>query len=276
MDLVTVADKMPAQGETISGEHFETLPGGKGANQAVAAARLGADVSFIGKVGNDAFGELLLKNFEEQNVSIKCINKEPDISSGLANITVSDRDNRIIIIAGANGRTDTGYVDGFREEIKSSDYVLIQFEIPKKTIEHIIDICYALDVPFIINPAPAMHLDDKYWEKATYITPNENEAEKLFSSNQKTLPEFHEKLIITNGSKGASYFEEDKMITVPSEKAKVIDTTGAGDTFNGALAVALSGGRGIEEAIAYANKAAALSVQKLGAQRGMPDANEMK
>lgn len=275
MDLVTVSGKMPAQGETISGEHFETLPGGKGANQAVAAARLGADVNFIGKVGNDAFGALLLKNFEDQNVSTECILKA-DVSSGLANIIVSDKDNRIVIIAGANGKVDNKYVDGFQEVIKSSDYVLIQFEIPKPTIEHIIDTCHHLGVPIIINPAPAMQLDDKYWDKAAYITPNENEAEKLFAGSENTLPKFHEKLIITNGSKGASYFKDERMITVPAEKAEVIDTTGAGDTFNGALTVALSTGKEIEEAIAYANKAASLSVQKLGAQSGMPDMQQMQ
>lgn len=276
MDLVTVAGKMPAQGETISGEHFETLPGGKGANQAVAAARLGADVNFIGKVGNDAFGDLLLKNFKEQGVSTDCILKENAVSSGLANIIVSDKDNRIIIIAGANGKVDTRYIDGFKEEIASSDYVLIQFEIPKITIEHILDLCHELHVPVIINPAPAMQLEDKYWDKAAYITPNEHEAGRLFYSTEKTLPGFHQKLIITNGSKGASYFNDGRMITVPAQKTEVVDTTGAGDTFNGALAVALSSGEDIESAISFANKAASLSVRKLGAQSGMPDRGDME
>ena len=276
MDLVTVAENMPEQGETISGDSFKTLPGGKGANQAVAAARLGAEVHMIGKVGDDPFSATLIDNFEAQGVNTDGIETEAGISSGLANIIVSNHDNRIIIIAGANGEVTPDYVDGFKKQIEASDYVLIQFEIPKKTIEHILDLCGTLGVPVIINPAPAMQLDDAYWEKASYITPNDNEAEKLFAYDTDGLPKFHDRLVITNGAKGASFFKGDRMITVPTEKVEVTDTTGAGDTFNGALAVALAEGRPLEEAVAFANRAASLSVQKLGAQSGMPKREEME
>ena len=151
MDLVTVAENMPEQGETISGDSFKTLPGGKGANQAVAAARLGAEVHMIGKVGDDPFGATLFDNFEAQGVNTGAIEKEVGISSGLANIIVSNHDNRIIIIAGANGEVTPDYVDGFKGQIEESDYVLIQFEIRKRTIEHILDFCKTLGVPVIIN-----------------------------------------------------------------------------------------------------------------------------
>ncbi|GAA3717475.1 ribokinase [Salinicoccus jeotgali] len=276
MDLMTVAENMPEQGETISGESFKTLPGGKGANQAVAAARLGAEVHMIGKVGDDPFGAALIDNFESQGIRIEAVETEPGVSSGLANIIVSDQDNRIIIIAGANGEMHPGYIDKFKERIEASDYILIQFEIPKRTVEHILDLCETLDVPVIINPAPAMQLDDAYWGKATYITPNDNEAKKLFAYDTDDLPKFLDKLVITNGAKGASFFRGDRMITVPSEKVEVTDTTGAGDTFNGALAVALAEGKALEEAVGFANKAASLSVQKLGAQSGMPKRSEME
>ncbi|MHC0552595.1 ribokinase [Salinicoccus sp. CNSTN-B1] len=276
MDLVTLAEAMPKQGETLSGESFKTLPGGKGANQAVAAARLGAEVHIIGKVGDDPFGKTLIDNFESQGVKTEAIGIEAGVSSGLANIIVSDQDNRIIIIAGANGEMHPDYIDKFKKRIEASDYILIQFEIPKQTVEHILDLCETLDVPVIINPAPAMQLDDAYWAKAAYITPNDTEAEKLFAYDTDGLPKFQDKLVITNGAKGASFFRGDRMITVPSEKVEVTDTTGAGDTFNGALAVALAEGKALEEAVAFANKAASFSVQKLGAQSGMPKRSEIE
>ncbi|MFC3419613.1 ribokinase [Salinicoccus hispanicus] len=275
MDLVTVADVMPAQGETIRGENFRTLPGGKGANQAVAAARLGAEVDMIGKVGDDPFGYALQENLESQGVDTQSVTVESGISSGLANIIVSDNDNRIIIIAGANNRVGTEYIDRFTKQIQASDYVLIQFEIPKSTIEYILELCSSHGVPVIINPAPAMVLEDRFWEMATYITPNDHEAEALFAYNGDNLPKFHDKLIITNGAKGASFYREDERITVAGHKVEVADTTGAGDTFNGALVVALAEGRTVDEAIAFANKAASLSIQKLGAQSGMPLRKEM-
>ncbi|MCG1008803.1 ribokinase [Salinicoccus sp. ID82-1] len=276
MDLVTVADEMPAQGETIRGESFKTLPGGKGANQAVAAARLGAEVHMIGKVGNDPFGYTLQENLESQGVDTQSVIVEAGISSGLANIIVCDNDNRIIIIAGANNRVDTEYIDRFTKQIQASDYVLIQFEIPQSTIEYILELCSSHSVPVIINPAPAMKLGDKYWEKAAYITPNDHEAEALFGFDGSSLPKFHDKLIITNGAKGAIFYQNGKPVTVPAHKVEVADTTGAGDTFNGALAVALAEGRTVDEAIAFANKAASLSIQKLGAQSGMPERKEVK
>lgn len=271
MDLVTVTVEMPEQGETIRGESFKTLPGGKGGNQAVAAARLGGDVMMIGKIGDDPFGATLEAGLNSQGVDTHAVGVARGVSSGLANIIISDNDNRIIIIGGANERLDTAYVEQFSSLIRESDYVLIQFEIPKTTIEHVLTMCEALDVPVIINPAPAMQLEDKYWEKAAYITPNEHEAEALFAYDGNRLPKFHDKLIITKGAKGVFFFREGKQVTVPAHKVEVTDTTGAGDTFNGALAVALAEGQSVEEAVMFANRAASLSIQKLGAQSGMPN-----
>ncbi len=272
MDLLTSTDQFPSQGETIRGTDFQTAPGGKGANQAVAAARLGADVQMIGCVGADSFGEELkghLKNESVDTTHIQTIEHEP---SGLANIILSEKDNRIIIIPGANGYVTPEYVEARKDAILSSDYVVIQFEIPKQTIEYCIDLCHQHDIPLIINPAPAMELDTSYWEKATYITPNDTEASQLFSDEMHHL---NEKLIITMGAEGVQFSEnlEEKMVS--SHEVEVVDTTGAGDTFNGALAVALSQKGDLKEAIAFANAAAALSITKLGAQQGMPTKKEV-
>lgn len=275
MDLITVTDQVAAAGETVSGTHFETLFGGKGANQAIAASRLGADVSMISKVGDDAFGAEMIKNFEDNGVVTDGIAVEEKTPSGIANIIVSDKDNRIIIIAGANGQVDKAHVDNYTSVIKNSDMVLLQFEIPMDTIRHTLDICRKEEIPVIINPAPVTELEREYFEAATYITPNEHERAQLFKMREDGLPEYYEKLITTQGAQGASYFNDGREILIPPKNVDVVDTTGAGDTFNAAFAVAIAEGRTVEEAIYFANDAAGLAVRKLGAQSGMPMREEM-
>ncbi|MDX8046751.1 ribokinase [Gracilibacillus sp. S3-1-1] len=264
MDLVTETNVVPVQGETVRGENFHTIPGGKGANQAVAAARLGADVTMIGRVGDDAFGEELLNNLRNEHIHVDHVERLNQTPTGLANIILSDQDNRIIIVAGANGEVTTEYIEQVKQSILDSDYVLLQFEIPKETITFCIDFCQEHNIPVIINPAPAMELDNASWEKATYITPNETEKEQLFGD---TLSEH---LITTKGKDGVTFVEDRAEKSVPSHAVEVVDTTGAGDTFNGALAVALAEGKSLTEAVTFANAAAALSVGKMGAQGGMP------
>lgn len=276
MDLVTITDEVAMQGETVHGKDFRTLHGGKGANQAIAASRLGADVSMIGKVGDDDFGRAMLENFESNGVDIKGVGIEKDTPSGIANIIVSDKDNRIIIVAGANGKVGRAHVDRYAEIIRESDIVLVQFEIPMETVKHAIDICRRENVPVIINPAPVTALEDAYFEAAAYITPNEHERAKLFKMRDDGLPEHHEKLITTQGAQGASYFEEGKEIILPPKSVEVVDTTGAGDTFNAAFAVAIAEGKGIEAAINFANAAAGIAVGKIGAQNGMPKREDLQ
>ena len=276
MDLITVTDQVANAGETVAGTDFETLFGGKGANQAVAASRLGADVSMIGKVGDDAFGSEMIKNFEENGVDTSGIAVEGKTPSGIANIIVSDKDNRIIIIAGANGKVDENHVDRYTSIIKESDMVLLQFEIPMDTIRHTLDICKKENVPVIINPAPVAELENEYLSAATYITPNEHERARLFKMREDGLPEYYDKLITTQGAQGASYFNDGREIIIPPKSVDVIDTTGAGDTFNAAFAVGIAEGMTVEEAIYFANDAAGLAVRKLGAQSGMPMREEMK
>lgn len=275
MDLVTVTDQVANAGETVAGTDFRTMFGGKGANQAVAAARLGADVSIIGKVGDDAFGTEMIKNFEENGVDTSGIAVEEKTPSGIANIIVSDNDNRIIIIAGANGEVDKMHVNQYASVIKDSDMVLFQFEIPMETIRHTLDICKKENVPVIINPAPVAELEKEYLAMATYITPNEHERARLFKMREDGLPEYYEKLITTQGAQGASYFKDGREIMIPPKKVDVVDTTGAGDTFNAAFAVGIAEGMTVEDAIYFANEAAGLAVRKLGAQSGMPMRDEM-
>ncbi|WP_058306203.1 ribokinase [Gracilibacillus massiliensis] len=270
MDLVTSTDLFPAQGETVRGNDFQTIPGGKGANQAVASARLGADVKMIGCVGDDAFGDELLDNLRTENIAVDNVARIKDTRSGLANIVLSEKDNRIIIISGANAHVTPDYIEKTKAAILDSDYVLIQFEIPKETIEYCIHMCAEHDIPIIVNPAPAFGLAQDSWHKASYITPNQTEWQQLFNNN------WNEKLIVTRGEQGVSFIEKSKEKHISSHPVNVVDTTGAGDTFNGALAVALAEGKSIEESVKFANAAAALSIGKLGAQKGMPTKEQVE
>lgn len=274
VDLVTVTERLPEQGETIIGQKFQTNPGGKGANQAVAAARLGANVQLIGKVGEDQHGEEILRVLEQENISTDMIQKTSNHSTGTANILLSNQDNRIIVIPGANDDVTPEYVKQFGQEIVKSDLVLIQFEVPIETVLYCLDFCHTNKIPIIVNPAPVRQLPEDYWMKATYITPNEGEATHLFSSLHEE--ELLKKLIITKGDKGVTYRTQKEEVTVPAHSVSPVDTTGAGDTFNGALAVALSEKQDLASAVRFANGASALSIQKFGAQDGMPTREEVE
>jgi ribokinase len=270
MDLVTETDIMPVQGETVRGTNFRTVPGGKGANQAVAAARLGAEVTMVGRVGDDQFGDVLMDHLRKENIQVDHVDHVRDTPTGLANIILSEQDNRIIIIAGANGKVTKDYIEQIKAAILKSDYVLLQFEIPKETIVYSMALCHQHGIPVIVNPAPAMELDLATWEQATYITPNETERQQLFGNQS------NEKLIITKGKQGVSFVEAGKEQEVAGHPVDVVDTTGAGDTFNGALAVALAEGQALTKAVTFANAAAALSVGKIGAQGGMPTRDQVE
>ncbi|MFC4402568.1 ribokinase [Gracilibacillus xinjiangensis] len=269
MDLLTSVSRLPNQGETMVGDTFEMKPGGKGANQAVAASRLGAQVAMIGKVGNDALGKDLLKHLANENIDTSSIEIDQELSTGIANIILYEKDNRIMIIPGANNAVTEDYVNKWRREILDSDIVIMQMEIPVQTIIWCADLCGENNIPFILNPAPAMKLPSDVFDKALYITPNEEEGNCLFGDNNET---YRDKLITTIGSKGALY--NNKVInTYPSE---VVDTTGAGDTFNGALAFFIASNTPIEDAIYKANIAASLAIEHLGAQHGMPSIQQVE
>lgn len=280
VDLVFISDIRPKAGETVLGNDFRTVAGGKGANQAVAAAKLGADVTMIGCIGDDSNGEFSLNNFKSLNVDTSCINKIKDTPTGVANIIVADNDNSIIVVAGANYKLNKELIDRYKKEILEADLVMLQLEIPMDTVDYIINLCYENNIKTILNPAPAVKLSKELIEKATYITPNEHECkiildEDLNADIETILKRYPNKLIMTIGEKGVMYFDAEKIVTVSGYKVEAVDTTGAGDTFNGAFARALVNNYNLKDAIDFANKAASKSVTKLGAQTGMPYLAEM-
>lgn len=270
MDLVVRASRFPKQGETVLGDLYATAPGGKGANQAVAAARLDGNVHMIGAVGTDAFGTELLGNLQSERINTAGV-RQTEGASGVANILLTEGDNRIIVVPGANHRLGAGQADTFEQQLAASSIVIMQLEVPATLVERTLELCRSHQVPTILNPAPASGAVRDFPALATYITPNETEAEELFGPAwERALEEYPNRLIVTLGKAGARFFDGKRHITVDGYAATAADTTGAGDTFNGALGVALSEGMELTAAVRFANAAASLSVEKIGAQTGMP------
>ncbi len=280
MDMTVTAERIPLKGETLRGDSLSHIPGGKGANQAVAMAKLGADVEMFGCVGNDENGRNLLKHLKEVGVKTDHVDVLEDTPTGIAMITVGDNDNTIIVVPGANGRVDREYVDGIKEELKKFDMVVLQHEIPLDTVHYVIEFCAEQKIPVVLNPAPAAEVPMDIIEKVTYVTPNEHEAVLIFGNELTTeelLRKYPEKLVITQGSRGVSAcLKNQEILNVPVRPAKVVDTTGAGDTLNGAFAVQIANGADMKNALTYANTAASLSTEKFGAQSGMPSAKEVE
>ena len=276
-DFNVQTDRRPKVGETVKGQSFSTSFGGKGANQAVAAARLGANVHMVGTVGSDEFGHLLIDNLEDNSISTTLVEQVNNVESGSAHIILADNDNSIIYIPGANNEFKEERLDKLKDEMKTAEYVIIQNEIPMPIISGLIEICDELSVKIIYNPAPAEEMDLDLIDKVTYFTPNENEFSLLFPelTLKEGLKTYPNKLIITLGDEGVAYSNGEEIIQIPSYKVKVKDTTGAGDTFNGALAYALSVDADLKTSIQFANLVAAISIQKDGAQGGMPTLEEV-
>ncbi|MEK4067274.1 ribokinase [Peribacillus sp. FSL R5-0717] len=278
MDLVVTSAKRPMAGETVLGESFITVPGGKGANQAVAAARLGAEVSMVGCVGDDVYGEIILDNLKKNHVNTKYVEPVTGSASGTAHITLSEGDNSIIVVKGANDFITPEYVEKAKKVIEGSDIVLVQQEIPEETVEYLADLCNMLQKRLLLNPAPARKLSEAVIQQASFLTPNEHEFEILFDGRDRTevLTEYPNKLFITEGKNGVRYFDGHEEKVVPSFEVEAVDTTGAGDTFNAAFAVAVAEGKSFDESLLFANRAASISVTKLGAQGGMPQRVEVE
>lgn len=290
MDLITVTDLVPHAGETVHGTSFHTLCGGKGANQAVACARLGAQVHMIGCIGNDSFGQQMLDNLKHEGIDCSGIITIKDQSSGIASITIDDEDNRIIVVPGANGCFRPEHIEQQRMLIQQADLVLMQLEIPMDTIYAAVDIAHEYDVPVMLNPAPAIPLDLEWLIKIAWLTPNEhelaimlglqdqvNERSKDGALLETMLSAWPERIVMTKGGDGALWADASGLIQhMPGQKVTVVDTTGAGDTFNGALAVSLAKGRSLKESVARSVAAGALSVTRFGAQGGMPTKSELE
>ncbi|MCK1997548.1 ribokinase [Psychrobacillus psychrodurans] len=277
MDIVVQTDNFPIQGETVLGQLFTTVPGGKGANQAVAAARLGSKVQMVASVGTDSFGKELVENLEKNAVNTNGVIISDGTATGIANILLSEGDNRIIVVPGANHALTLEHIEKMKETIRQSKFVMMQLEIPIPVIEYSLKLCSELNIPVLLNPAPAGGFQKEFMDYIAYLTPNETECEVIFGLDvEAVLEKYPNKLIVTLGSEGARYFDGEKHVIVEGFKTDVVDTTGAGDTFNGALAHALAQGLDLESAVQYANAAASLSVEKFGAQGGMPAHDDVK
>lgn len=278
MDLVVTSAKRPGAGETVLGDSFSTVPGGKGANQAVAAARLGADVTMIGRVGDDPFGVEIVNNLKRNHVSVDYVEPVTHCGSGTAHIILAEGDNSIVVIKAANNEVTPHYIDRSLDAFNKADMVMIQQEMPEETVTHVSRICRKLGIPLLLNPAPARPLEKEVIVNAAYLTPNEHEAKMIFADMtvSEALRKYPNKLFITEGSRGVRYFDGTQEVLVPSYKVEAVDTTGAGDTFNAAFAVALAEGKPVYESVRFANRAASLSVTKFGAQGGMPSRQEVE
>lgn len=279
IDQTVTAERIPLKGETLPGGDLRYIPGGKGANQAVAMAKLGAQVEMFGCVGDDENGRKMVANLSANGVETGHIKVAAGVPTGIAIITVGENDNTIIVVEGANGLVDRAYIDSVKDILLGYDMVALQHEIPLDTVHYVVDLCAEHGIPVLLNPAPAAGVPMDIIEKVTYLTPNEHEAVLIFGKERSTeelLKAYPEKLIITQGSRGVSVgLAGGQVLNVPARKAEVVDTTGAGDTLNGAFCVKVVQGCGIVEALEYANAASSLSIGKFGAQSGMPTAEEL-
>jgi ribokinase len=286
-DMVVKSDKLPMPGETVMGGNFLMNPGGKGANQALSASRLGGRVSFICKVGNDLFGKQALQQFKRENIQTDFIVTDPHLPSGVALINVdTDGENCISVAPGANSSLRPSEVILAFENLTPQDILLIQLEIPLDTVAFAIRAAFDKEVKVILNPAPAQDLSDDVLKCLYLITPNETEAELLTGIrvvNDDTAAQAAailvgkgcQNVIITLGSKGAFLFTQNKGTVIPAPAVTAVDTTAAGDCFNGALAVAISEGTPLDEAVSFACKVAAISVTRMGAQSSIPSRKEV-
>lgn len=281
-DMVIVTDHFPVPGETILGGKFLMNPGGKGANQAVAAARLGGQVSFISKVGQDVFGQQAIQNLLHEGIDVSAVYIDQENPSGVAQIIVDKHaENCIVVAPGANLSLNRNDIDNAIDLIEKASILLVQLEVPLDTIMYAINKATSLNKKVILNPAPATPLSDEILSTLHIITPNETETELLtgvkvtdIATARQAAGHLLDKgvhsVIITMGAKGAFIFNKsiEKMISAPNVTA--VDTTAAGDTFNGALAVSLANGYSLENAVNFANRAAAFAVTKMGAQSSIP------
>ena len=277
MDLVTVTARFPGAGETLMGERFLTIPGGKGANQAVAAARLGARVSLVGALGRDAFGDQLYTGLQREGIDLAHVRRLDDTESGTASITVAGGENQIVVVPAANARVSAAHVEQAADAFDGADAVLLQLEIPLEAVEAAVEVANRAGVPVILNPAPARRLPAALLKRVRYLTPNQHELAGVLGESpdgdfRALMVRAPCPVVLTRGSEGAWYRDGGEPVHQSGFTVDVVDTTGAGDTFNGAMAVFLD--RGIDEAVRLACAAAALSVSRLGAQGGMPSLRE--
>jgi ribokinase len=286
IDLSTVVSKMPAQGETIKCLRSQVSPGGKGANQAVAAAKIGAETWLIAKVGNDLFGQTIISNLRENGVQMQNILISREAGTGKAFIIVCNGDNRIMIDGGSNDELTASDIERMSGELLKADGILLQLEIPPETVGKAVQICKG-KIPIFLNPAPAMPLDGELLRGIDYFIPNQVECSFYTGINPiddysagKAL-EYLSGMgirfpIITLGSKGVAYFNGKNNVFADGFTVEVVDTTAAGDTFSGVFAALISTGLGIDKAVETAQAAAAITCTRFGAQNAIPMKSEVE
>lgn len=288
MDLVVRTQEMPRPGETVLGREFVTIPGGKGANQAAAAARLGASVDMIGRVGDDSFGPVLLDNMRAQGVSIDHVTVDAEAPSGIAMIIVDGHgENSIVVAPGANGRVSVDDLERARPLLEGARFLVMQFEVPLPTVQAAIALGRELGLQVVLNPAPAYPVDAAFLNGVTHLIVNETEAQLMSGvavSDLATARQAGQALrramgiphvIVTLGAQGALLIS-DEIVHIPTQPVEVVDTTAAGDAFVGGLTVGILKGLDLVEAVRYATCAGTLATTVLGAQTSLPSAEQVE
>jgi ribokinase len=282
MDLVMRVPRVPVGGETLNGHEFRTLPGGKGANQAVACARLGAQVCMIGQVGDDGFGHTLRDGLSADGIDVSGVALTAGMDTGVAMILVEDvGQNRIVLAAGANGALSEVDIDAHCAVIQNAAMLVVQLEIPMPAVQHAIAIAYAAGVPVLLNPAPAALLPEVIWSQVAIFVPNETEASMLAgmpvsdtASAYEAARIFRQRgvacVLVTLGKQGVAIVDDSGERHLPAQIVKAVDTTAAGDTFIGGLTAGLAEGLSLDAAVSLGQRASALCVTRLGAQPSIP------
>ncbi len=285
MDMVTRTDRFPKPGETRKGTSFQTIPGGKGANQAVALSRLGIPTFMAGRVGDDLYGRMYLDHFQKTGTNVEALGMDAAAGSGIAAIEVDDAgENHIIVVPGANDTCTPEWLDEIFPLIADCDIFLLQLEIPLETVQAAVNKLHGLHKTVILDPAPARPLSRELLSKVSIVTPNATELAAI-TGDLPTIAGVQERanhllqlgvscVVHKSGSNGAYIATKESWKHIPSFKVKAVDSTAAGDTFNGGLAAGLAMGWELDKSVVLANAAAALSVTKLGAQTGMPTMEE--